>query len=128
MSQALIYQKGVQDKAGKKATQCSRQPEPAPASAGALPTGRQRSTLELQTRTLTEQDEEVGQCASSTVMASCSEVTEGAELPRGPGPHLGLHASPLLRQFLHSPAGLKGAQAAAGVACVPGGHSQSAAQ
>ncbi|XP_012311049.2 xin actin-binding repeat-containing protein 1 isoform X1 [Aotus nancymaae] len=114
--QALLQQKGVQDKAGKKdVTQCSAPPKPAPPSASPLPTGRQKSVLQLQTgpgssqhygamRTVTEQYEEVDQFGN-TVLMSSSTVTERAEPPRSPGPHFGLHASPLLRQFLHSPAG-----------------------
>ncbi|XP_017363844.1 xin actin-binding repeat-containing protein 1 isoform X1 [Cebus imitator] len=114
--QALLQQKGIQDKAGKKdVTQCSAPPKPAPPSASPLTTGRQKSVLELQTgpgssqhygamRTVTEQYEEVDQFGN-TVLMSSSTVTERAEPPRSPGLRLGLHASPLLRQFLHSPAG-----------------------
>ncbi|XP_014715106.3 xin actin-binding repeat-containing protein 1 isoform X1 [Equus asinus] len=136
---ALLHQKGVQDKAEKKeATQCSGQPETAPASASPLPTGQQKSLLELQTgpggshhygamRSVTEQCEGVDHCRN-TVLSSSTSVTEQAEPPRGPGPHLGLHACPLLRQFLRSPAGLSGGLAEAEMAHVPCSHSQPAAQ
>ncbi|XP_036122193.1 xin actin-binding repeat-containing protein 1-like [Molossus molossus] len=50
VSQTLLHQKGVQDKAEKKeVTQCSGQPRPTPASASSLLSGRQKSVLELQT-------------------------------------------------------------------------------
>ncbi|MBW01512.1 Xin actin-binding repeat-containing protein 1, partial [Eschrichtius robustus] len=139
VGQAQPHQKDVWNKAGKKeATQCSGQPQHAPASASPLPTRRQKSVLELQTgpggsqhygatRTVTEQYERVDQCRTS-VLTSPTTVTEPAGPPRGPGPHLGLHASPLLRQFLHSPAGLSTGLAEAGKVCVPCGHSQPDAQ
>ncbi|KAB0390530.1 hypothetical protein E2I00_017549 [Balaenoptera physalus] len=139
VGQAQPRQKDVWNKAGKKeATQYSGQPQHAPASASPLPTRRQKSVLELQTgpggsqhygatRTVTEQYERVDQCRTS-VLTSPTTVTEPAEPPRGPGPHLGLHASPLLRQFLHSPAGLSTGLAEAGKVCVPCGHSQPDAQ
>ncbi|EPY86843.1 hypothetical protein CB1_000295011 [Camelus ferus] len=139
VGQAQLYQKGVQDKAGKKeVTQCSGQPEPVPTSASSLPTRRQKSVLELQTRpggsqchgatrTVTEQYESVDQCGN-TALTSPTMVTEPTESLRGPGPHPGLHASPLMRQFLRSPAGLSGGLAEAGMVRVPCGHSQPAAQ
>ncbi|XP_054585670.1 xin actin-binding repeat-containing protein 1 [Eptesicus fuscus] len=129
VSQALLHQKGIRDKAGEtEVTQCSGQPEPQPstlASASTLPGARQKSVLELQTgpggsqrceavRTVTEQHKEVGQCGNS-LPTSSTMVTEQAGPAGGPGPHLGLQASPLLKQFLRSPAGLSG-------------HSQPAAQ
>ncbi|XP_044893774.1 xin actin-binding repeat-containing protein 1 isoform X1 [Felis catus] len=139
VSQAQLHQKGFQDKAGKKeVTPCSGQPEPAPASLGSpLPAG-QRSILELQTgpggaqcygatRTATQQYEGVDQCRNPALQPS-TRVTEEAELPRAPGPHLELHASPLLRQFLHSPARLSGGLAEAGRVRAPCGHSQPEAQ
>uniref|UniRef100_A0A2I3HLM2 Xin actin binding repeat containing 1 n=1 Tax=Nomascus leucogenys TaxID=61853 RepID=A0A2I3HLM2_NOMLE len=131
--------KGVQDKTGKKdATQCSVQPEPAPPSASPLPRGRQKSVLELQTgpgssqhygamRTVTEQYEEVDQFGN-TVLMSSTTVTEQAEPPRSPGSHLGLHASPLLRQFLHSPAGFSSDLTEAETVQVSCSYSQPAAQ
>ncbi|XP_024624722.1 xin actin-binding repeat-containing protein 1 isoform X1 [Neophocaena asiaeorientalis asiaeorientalis] len=139
MGQAQPHQKDVWDKARKKeATQCSGQPQHAPASASPLPTRQQKSVLELQTgpggsqhygatRTVTEQYERVDQCRPS-VLTSPTTVTEPTEPPRGPGAHLGLHASPLMRQFLHSPAGLSTGLAEAGKVCVPCSHSQPAAQ
>ncbi|GAB5576945.1 xin actin-binding repeat-containing protein 1 isoform X1 [Prionailurus iriomotensis] len=139
VGQAQLHQKGFQDKAGKKeVTPCSGQPEPAPASLGSpLPAG-QRSILELQTgpggpqcygatRTTTQQYEGVDQCRTPALQPSTG-VTEEAELPRAPGPHLELHASPLLRQFLHSPARLSGGLAEAGRVRAPCGHSQPEAQ
>lgn len=126
VSQALLQQKGVWDKAGEKeVTQCSGQPEPALASANTLPGERQKNALELQTgpggsqrcaamRTVPEQHTEAGQCENS-LLTSSTMVTERAGPPGGPGPHLGLQASPLLKQFLRSPTGLSG-------------HSQPAAQ
>ncbi|XP_032017903.1 xin actin-binding repeat-containing protein 1 isoform X1 [Hylobates moloch] len=139
IGQALLHQKGVQDKTGKKdATQCSVQPEPAPPSASPLPRGRQKSVLELQTgpgssqhygamRTVTEQYEEVDQFGN-TVLMSSTTVTEQAEPPRSPGSHLGLHASPLLRQFLHSPAGFSSDLTEAETVQVSCSYSQPAAQ
>ncbi|XP_012504096.1 PREDICTED: xin actin-binding repeat-containing protein 1 isoform X1 [Propithecus coquereli] len=139
MSQALLHQKGMETKAGKKeVSQCCGQPEPAPASASPLPTGWQKSVLELQTgpggsqcygatRTVTEQYEEVDQFGN-TVLMSSTTVTEQADPPRGPGPHLGFHTSPLLRQFLHSPAGFSSDLAEAEIAQVPCSHSQPATQ
>ncbi|XP_016051699.1 PREDICTED: xin actin-binding repeat-containing protein 1 [Miniopterus natalensis] len=143
VSQALLQRKGVGDEARKKeVTQCSGQPEPtpapAPAPASSLPSGRQKSVLELQTgpggsqhcaamRTLTEQYEEVDQYGNS-ILASCTTVMEQAGPPRGPGPHLELQASPLLKQFLCSPTGLSGGLVEAGREPVPCGHSQPAAQ
>ncbi|XP_037703452.1 xin actin-binding repeat-containing protein 1 [Choloepus didactylus] len=137
--QTLLQQELVQDKASRKEVpQCSGQPRLAPASASPLPTGWQKSVLELQTgpegsqsygatRTMTEQYEEVDQFGN-TVLSSSTTVTEPAEPARGPGPHLELHISPLLRQFLHRPAGLSSGLAEAGVAYVPHGHSQPTAQ
>ncbi|ELV14169.1 Xin actin-binding repeat-containing protein 1 [Tupaia chinensis] len=134
MGQALPHQKGVQAKAEKKeVTQCSEQPKPALASASPLPTGRQKTVLELQagpshsqcygaTRTVTEQYEEMDQFGN-TVLTSSTTVTEQAEPSRSPGPRLGLHASPLLRQFLHSPAGFGSGLAEAETAWVPCSHS-----
>lgn len=139
IGQALLQQKGVQDKAGKKdITQCSVQPEPAPPSASPLPRGRQKSVLELQTgpgssqhygamRTVTEQYEEVDQFGN-TVLMSSTTVTEQAEPPRSPGSHLGLHASPLLRQFLHSPAGFSSDLTEAEMVQVSCSYSQPATQ
>ncbi|XP_037357458.1 xin actin-binding repeat-containing protein 1 [Talpa occidentalis] len=112
VDQAPLQQKDAPDKAGKKEiSQCSGRPESASASASAspLPRKREKSVLELQTRpaghqcygatrTVTEQYEGVDEFGN-TVMSS-STVTEQTELPRGPGPHLELHISPLLRQFL----------------------------
>ncbi|XP_062970309.1 xin actin-binding repeat-containing protein 1 isoform X1 [Cynocephalus volans] len=138
LGQALLHQRGGQDKAGKEVTQCSGQPMPAPASISPLPTGRQKNVLELQTRpggfqcygatrTMTKQYEEVDQFRN-TVLTSSTTVTEQAEPSRIPGPHLGLHASPLLRQFLHSPAGFSSALAEAEMVRVPCSHSQPADQ
>nr|XP_020140985.1 xin actin-binding repeat-containing protein 1 [Microcebus murinus]XP_020140996.1 xin actin-binding repeat-containing protein 1 [Microcebus murinus] len=137
MGQALLHQKSMETEAGKKeASQCCGQPEPAPASASPLPTARQKSVLELQTgpggsqhygatRTVTEQYEEVDQFGN-TVLMSSTTVTEQADPPRGP--HLGFHPSPLLRQFLHSPAGFSSGLAEAEMAQVLCGHSQPATQ
>ncbi|XP_058405412.1 xin actin-binding repeat-containing protein 1 [Diceros bicornis minor] len=139
VGQALLHQKGIQDEVKKKEiTQCSGQPEPAPASASPMPTGRQKSVVKLQTgsggshhygamRSVTEQYEGVDHCRN-TVLTSSTTVTEQAEPPRGSGPHLGPHTSPLLRQFLRSPAALSGGLAEAGMVRVPCGHSQPAAQ
>ncbi|XP_037004089.2 xin actin-binding repeat-containing protein 1 isoform X1 [Artibeus jamaicensis] len=139
VSQTLLYQKGVWDKAGtQEAAPCSGKPKPAPASASPVPSGRQKSVLELQTgpggsqhygavRTVTEQYEEVDQYGNS-VLTSSTTVTEQAGLPGGPGPHLELQASPLLRQFLQSPTELSGGLGDTGRVPVPCGHSQPAAQ
>ncbi|XP_036287807.1 xin actin-binding repeat-containing protein 1 isoform X1 [Pipistrellus kuhlii] len=125
VSQAPLHQKGIRAKAGEiEVTQGSGQPGPTLASAGTLP-GAQKSVLELQTgpggsqrweamRTGTEQYTEAGQCGNALLTPS-TMATEQAEPSGGPGPHLGLQASPLLKPFLHSPAELSG-------------HSQSAAQ
>ncbi|XP_032989037.1 xin actin-binding repeat-containing protein 1 isoform X3 [Rhinolophus ferrumequinum] len=139
VSQVLLPQKGVQDKARKnEVTQCSGQPKAAPASASPLPSERQKSVLELQTgpggsqsygavTSVTEQYEEADEYRN-TVLTSSTAVTEQAGSPRGPAPHLGLHTSPLLRQFLHSPAELSGGLAEAQRVPRPRGHSQPAAQ
>ncbi|XP_032717035.1 xin actin-binding repeat-containing protein 1 isoform X1 [Lontra canadensis] len=139
VGQARPHQKGLQDKAGKEeVTQWSGQPEPAPASASALPSGQQKSVLELQTgpsgsqcyratRTATQQCEGVDTCRNP-VLSSPTVVTKQAELSRGPGPHLELHASPLLRQFLHSPGRLSRGLAEDRMTQAPYGHSQPAAQ
>ncbi|XP_008708283.2 xin actin-binding repeat-containing protein 1 [Ursus maritimus] len=139
VSQAQLHQKGLQEKAGKKeVTQCSEQPEPAPASASPPPTGQQKSVLELQTgpggsqccgatRMVIQQSEGVDPCRNP-VLSSPTVVTRQAELSRGPGPHLELHASPLFRQFLHSPARFSGNLAEAGMVQTPCGHSQPEAQ
>ncbi|XP_049726740.1 xin actin-binding repeat-containing protein 1 isoform X1 [Elephas maximus indicus] len=139
LAQDAFHQEGAQDEvARKEVTWCSGQLEPVPALASPLPTGRQKSVLELQTgpggsqcygatRTMTEQYEEVDQFGN-TILASSTTVTQQVEPPRAPGPHLGLRASPLLRQFLHSPAGLSSGLADPGMAPVPCGHSQPAAQ
>ncbi|XP_062056652.1 xin actin-binding repeat-containing protein 1 isoform X1 [Lepus europaeus] len=122
----------------RKVSQCPGQPKPAPASASPPSTGRQKTVLELQTgpggsqrygatRTVTEQYEEVDQFGN-TVLASSTTVTEQAEPPRGPGSPLGHHASPLLRHFLHSPAGFSSGLPEADMAWVPRSPSQSAAQ
>ncbi|XP_004676686.1 PREDICTED: xin actin-binding repeat-containing protein 1 [Condylura cristata] len=130
--QALFQQKDAPDKAGEeKATQCSGRPESAPASASPVCNKREKSVLELQarpagpqcygaTRTVTEQYEGVDEFGN-TVMSS-STVTEQTELPRGPGPHLELHISPLLRQFLQRD------MAQAGMGHVACGRFQPAAQ
>ncbi|KAG8521582.1 Xin actin-binding repeat-containing protein 1 [Galemys pyrenaicus] len=130
--QALLQQRDAPDKAGKKElSPCSGQPESAPASASPLPSRREKSVLELQTRpaghqcygatrTVTEQYEGVDEFGN-TVMSS-STVTEQTELPRGPGPQIDLHISPLLRQFLQRDL----AQARMGP--VARGHFQPAAQ
>uniref|UniRef100_A0A8D1KDX8 Xin actin binding repeat containing 1 n=2 Tax=Sus scrofa TaxID=9823 RepID=A0A8D1KDX8_PIG len=139
VGQAQLHQKDVQDKARKReATECSGQPQPAPASASPLPTGRQKSILELQTgpggsqcyratRTVNEQHERVNQCGN-TALTFPTMVTEPTELTKGPDPHLGLHTSPLMRQFLRSPAELSGGLAEAGMAPMPFSHFQPAAQ
>ncbi|XP_023394294.1 xin actin-binding repeat-containing protein 1 isoform X3 [Pteropus vampyrus] len=136
VSQALLHQKGVLDKAGEQeVAHCSGQPKPAPAPAGPLPSMQQKCILELQTRpgssqhygaTRTEQYEGADE-SRNTVLASSATVMGQAGSPRGPDPHLGLQASPLLRQFLHSPAGLRGDLAEAQRVPVPCGHSQPAA-
>ncbi|XP_077721844.1 xin actin-binding repeat-containing protein 1 isoform X1 [Canis aureus] len=139
LAQAGLHQKGLQDNAGKKeVTQCPWQPEPAPALASPLPTGQQKNVLELQTGldgsqcyeatgTVTQQCDGVDQCRSP-VLPSSTKVTEQAEMTKGPGPHLELHASPLLRQFLRSPARLSGALAEAETVHAPCGYSQPGAQ
>lgn len=137
MGQAPLHQEGAQDLAGKQevVTQCSEQPKPMPTSERPLPTERQKSVLELQTvpggsqcygatRTVTEQYEEVDQFGN-TVVTSSTVVTEQTEPRRCP--HLGVHASPLLRQFLHSPAGFNSSLAEAEMAWAPCGHYQPAA-
>lgn len=138
VSQTLLYEKDVWDKARtQEATGCSGKPKPAPASASPVPTGRQRSVLELQTgpggsqpsgvvRTVTEQYEEVDQYGNS-VLTSSTTVTEQAGPPGDPGPHFELQASPFLRQYLHSPTELSGGLGEAGREPVPCGHSQPAA-
>ncbi|XP_006733501.1 xin actin-binding repeat-containing protein 1 isoform X1 [Leptonychotes weddellii] len=140
VGQARLHQKGLLDKAGKKeVTKCSGQPKPVPASASSpLPTGQQKSVLELQTgpggsqcygamRTVTQQCEGVDPCRN-LVLSSPTVVTEQAERSRGPGPHLERHDSPLLRQFLRSPARLGGGLAEAGMTQTPCGHFQPEAQ
>nr|XP_025739848.1 xin actin-binding repeat-containing protein 1 [Callorhinus ursinus] len=140
VGQARLHQKGLLDKAGKKeVTECSGQPKPVPASARSpLPTGQQKGVLELQTgpggsqcdgapRTVTQQCEGVGPCRNR-VLSSPTVVTEQAGLSKGPGPHLERHASPLLRQFLCSPARLGGGLAEAGMMQAPCDHSQPEAQ
>ncbi|KAM5233415.1 xin actin-binding repeat-containing protein 1 isoform 1-T1 [Hipposideros larvatus] len=139
VGQVLLQQKGVQDETRKKeVTQCSGQPKSAPASASPLPSVRQKSVLELQTgpggsqcyeamKNVTEQYEGVDECRN-IVLTSSTTVMEQAGSPRGPGPHPGLHASPLLQQFLHSPAELSGGLAEAQGVPVSCGHSQPAAQ
>ncbi|XP_048650757.1 xin actin-binding repeat-containing protein 1 isoform X1 [Marmota marmota marmota] len=133
IGQTQLHQESAQDLARKKevVTQCSEQPKPTPTSERPLPTERQKSVLELQTvpggsqcygatRTVTEQYEEVDQFGN-TVLASSTVVTEQAE-PLS-CPHLGVHASPLLRQFLHSPAGFNSGLEEAEMAWMPYGHS-----
>ncbi|KAM5281101.1 xin actin-binding repeat-containing protein 1 [Ctenodactylus gundi] len=107
-SQALLHKTSIQDKAEEKGvvTQGSGQSKPHPATASTLPTGQQKSVLELQTgpegsqrhravRTVTGQYEEVDQFGNP--------AAQQAGPPGGPGPHLRCHASPLLRRLLHSP-------------------------
>lgn len=53
-------------------------------------------------RIVAEQYEVVDE-GRSTLPTSSSTVTEQAEPPRVPSPHLGPHAVPSSRQFLHSP-------------------------
>ncbi|XP_007943948.1 xin actin-binding repeat-containing protein 1 [Orycteropus afer afer] len=139
VSQALLHQEGAQDEAGRKeVTWCSEQLEPVPALASPLPTGRQKSVLELQTgpggsqpygatRTVTEQYEEVDQFGN-TILTSSTTVTKQEEPSRGPGPCFGLHTSPLLHQFLHSPVRLSSGLADPGMVCVSCSHSQPAPQ
>ncbi|KAM9187598.1 xin actin-binding repeat-containing protein 1 [Dugong dugon] len=138
VAQDVLHQEGAQDEASrKKVTQCSGQLEPVPALTSPLPTRRQKSVLQLQTgpdgsqsygatRITTEQYEEVDQFGN-TILASTT-VTKQAEPPRGPGPNMGLRASPLLRQFLHGPAGLSGGLVDPGMVPVPCSPSQPAAQ
>ncbi|XP_003794526.1 xin actin-binding repeat-containing protein 1 [Otolemur garnettii] len=138
LTQDMGHQKSVENKAEKEVSQCCSQPEPTLATASPPPTGRQKSVLEFQTgpggsqlygttRTMTEQYEEVDQFGN-TVLMSSTTVTEQAEPPRGLSSHYGLHASPLLRQFLHSPVGFGSDLAEAEMAQMLCGHSQPAAQ
>lgn len=121
VGQVLLQQKGVQDEARKQeVTQCSGQPKSAPASARLPASMRQKSAVELQTG--------LGSSQCYGAMKTVTTVTEQAGSPRGPGPHVGLHATPLLRQFLHNPAELSGGLAETQRVPVSCGHSQPAAQ
>ncbi|XP_025128655.1 xin actin-binding repeat-containing protein 1 isoform X3 [Bubalus bubalis] len=133
--QTQPHQKAIWHKAGEKeAPQLSGPPPPGPAAASALPT-RQKGALELQTAPGGSRHygatgpgtERVDQCRT-TALVSPTTVTEPAEPPRGPGPHLGHHTSPLMRQFLHSQTGLSTGLAEAEMLRVPCGHPTPAAQ
>ena len=133
--QTQPHQKDIWHKAGEKeAPQLSGPPPPGPAAASALPT-RQKSALEPQTAPGGSRHdgatgagtERVGQCRT-TALVSPTTVTEPAEPPRGPGPHLGHHTSPLMRQFLHSQTGLSTGLAEAEMLRVPCGHPTPTAQ
>lgn len=76
---------------------------------------------------MTEQYEEVDQYGNS-ILTTSIVVTEQVGPPGGPGPQFELQASPLLRQFLHSPTELTGGLAEAGRVPVTYSHSQPAAQ
>ncbi|KAM6169716.1 xin actin-binding repeat-containing protein 1 [Rhynchocyon petersi] len=136
VDQTRLCQEGLGDEVDRKeVTRCSGQLEPVPALTSPLPTGQQKSVLELQTRpggspnygatkTVMEQYKE-GDQFGKTILASSSTVTE---VPTGAGPHLGLHSAPLLRRFLHSPAELSSGLEDPGIAHVPCGHRQPTAQ
>ncbi|CAI9159363.1 unnamed protein product [Rangifer tarandus platyrhynchus] len=133
--QTQPHQKAIWHGTGEKeAPQLSGPPPPGPAVDSALPT-RQKTALELQTApggsrhygttgTVAERVDRSG----TTALTSPTTVAEPAEPPRGPGPHLGCHTSPLMRQFLRSPAGLSMGLAGAETPRVPCGHPTPAAQ
>ncbi|XP_065789116.1 xin actin-binding repeat-containing protein 1 isoform X3 [Muntiacus reevesi] len=133
--QTQPHQKNIWHEAGEKeAPQLSGPPLPGPAAASARPT-RQKTALELQTAPGASQHygatgtvAERVDWSGTTALTSPTTVTEPAEPPRGPGPHLGCHTSPLMRQFLHSPAGLSMGLAEAEMLHVPCGHPTPAAQ
>lgn len=128
ISQALLYQRDIQDQAGTKMM----------AIKGSVPTGQQENVLEFQTgsatsksygatRTVTEQYEEMDQFGN-TVLTSSTTITQQAEPLMDSRPQLGLYTFPMLRQFLHSPSRFNSDLAGAEIPWVPCNHFHPAAQ